>query len=251
MPDFQGLLEGPFEWAIFLSCALLIGLSKTGVPNIGTLTVPLFALLFGAKHSTGIVLPMLCMADLLAVVYYRKKFHRDLVIKPMPWALLGLVAALAIGHLVPESGFKIMMGGCILLGIAMMIGTNSPDKANAITDSPWFAPVMGFVLGFSTMIGNAAGPLLTVYLLAMRLPKFAFVATGAWFIMILNYFKIPLQAFVWNNLSWNSLLLDLTALPFILLGGLLGIRIVHVLPERQFKFTMIALTVISTLILLI
>lgn len=235
---------------MFLGCALLIGMSKTGVPNIGTFTVPVFALLFGAKASTGITLPLLCMADLLAVIYYRKKFHRDLVLKPMPWALLGLAVALLAGHLVPQSGFRIMMAGCILVGIATMVATRQPERAYALTESPWFAPVMGFLLGFSTMIGNAAGPLLVVYLLALRLPKFAFVATGAWFIMTLNFLKIPLQAFVWNNLSWNSLLLDLTALPFILLGGILGIRVVHVLPERHFKTAMMALTVLSTLFLL-
>ncbi|MGK6352792.1 sulfite exporter TauE/SafE family protein [Parapedobacter sp. DT-150] len=251
MPDFSDLLQGPLEWAMFFACALLIGMSKTGITNIGTITIPLFALLFGAKHSTGIVLPMLCMADLLAVIYYRKKFHRDMVVKPMPWALLGLVVALAVGHQVPESGFKIMMAGCIGVGMVTMIGTNRPEKADVVTMSPWFAPVMGFILGFSTMIGNAAGPILTVYLLATRLPKFAFVATGAWFIMILNYLKIPLQALVWDNLSWNGLLLDLTALPVILLGGLLGIRIVQILPERQFKIVMIALTLLSTLFLLV
>lgn len=250
MPDFQELLNGPAEWAIYLGCALLIGMSKTGIPNIGTFTVPVFALLFGAKHSTGIVLPLLCMADLLAVIYYRKKFHRDLVVRPMPWALLGLVVALAVGHLVPESGFKVILAACILLGVVTMIGTQRAKNAAVITESLWFAPVMGFVLGFSTMIGNAAGPLLTVYLLAMQLPKFAFVATGAWFIMILNYAKIPLQAFVWDNLSWNSLLLNLTAFPVILLGGLIGIRIVHLIPERQFRAVMIAMTVVSTLLLL-
>ncbi len=251
MPDFSGLLQGPLEWAVFLGCALLIGMSKTGVPNIGTFTVPIYALLFGAKASTGIVLPLLCMADLLAVIYYRKKFHRDLVLKPMPWALLGLGIALLAGHLIPQTGFKMMMAICILVGIATMVGTRRSERAYALTESAWFAPVMGFLLGFSTMIGNAAGPLLVVYLLALRLPKFAFVATGAWFIMTLNYLKIPLQAFVWDNLSWNSLLLSFTALPFILLGGLLGIRVVHLLPERQFKTAMIALTVISTVFLLI
>src|SRR5690606_12037445 len=244
MPDLSGFLQGPAEWAVFLGCALLIGMSKTGVPNIGTFTVPVFALLFGAKASTGVVLPMLCFADLLAGIYYRKRFHRDLVLEPMPWALLGLVVALVAGHLIPQSGFKAMMAACILLGVATMVGTRRPERAYAFTNSVWFAPGMGFLLGFSTMIGNAAGPLLVVYLLALRLPKFAFVATGAWFIMILNYFKIPLQAFVWDNLSWNSFLLDMTALPFILLGGILGIRVVHILPERQFKVAMIALTAI-------
>src|SRR5690606_10112529 len=123
MPDFSGLLHGPLEWSVFLSCAILIGMSKTGIPNIGTFTVPIFALLFGAKASTGVVLPMLCFADLLAVIYYRKTFHRDLVLKPMPWALLGLVVGLVAGDLVPQSGFKVMMAICILLGIATMFGT--------------------------------------------------------------------------------------------------------------------------------
>jgi len=251
MPDFSNLIQGPAEWCIFFFCALLIGMSKTGIANIGTLTVPVFALLFGAKHSTGIVLPLLCMADLLAVIYYRKKFHRKLVLKPMPWALLGLVIALVLGHLVPESGFRAMMSACILLGIGMMFATGRTEKLEAITASRWFAPIIGLVLGFSTMIGNAAGPILTVYLLAMRLPKFAFVATGAWFIMILNYLKIPLQVFVWDNISLSGILLDLTALPFILLGGFIGIRIVDVLPERQFKVLVIAMTAVSTLFLLI
>ncbi len=251
MPDLSSLLHGTGEWALFFFCAMLIGMSKTGVQNIGTATVPLFALLFGAKHSTGVVLPLLCMADLLAVVYYRKKFHRDLVIKPMPWALMGLVVALVLGDLVPESDFKFMMGGCILFGVATLIGMNRPQGLDNVIASHWFAPVIGFILGFSTMIGNAAGPILTVYLLAMRLPKFAFVATGAWFIMILNYLKIPLQILIWDNISWSSFLLSLTALPFIFLGGFIGIKIVHVLPERQFRLLMITLTILSTLFLLL
>lgn len=250
MPDFSVLLQGPVSWFLFFFCAMLIGMSKTGVQNIGTMTIPLFAMLFGAKHSTGIVLPMLCMADLLAVIYYRKRFHRDLVIKPMPWALMGLVVALIVGDYVPESNFKIIMGGCVLLGVATMAGMNNPARVEKISGAIWFAPIIGFVLGFTTMIGNAAGPILTVYLFAMRLPKYAFVATGAWFIMILNYMKIPLQIFIWDNVSLTDFMLSLTALPFILLGGLIGIKIVHVLPEKQFKALMVALTAIATFILL-
>lgn len=251
MPDFSPLLHGPAEWGIFFGCALLIGMSKTGVANIGTLTVPAFALLFGAKYSTGVVLPMLCMADLLAVIYYRKKFNRNFVLRPMPWALIGLVVALLVGQSVPETGFRVMMGVCILLGVGMTFAAGRGERLDGITASWWFAPLLGFVLGFSTMIGNAAGPILTVYLLAMQLPKFAFVATGAWFIMILNWLKIPLQLWVWDNLSVIGLLLDLTAIPFILLGGYVGIRVVHRLPEQQFRILVITLTVASTFVLFI
>lgn len=250
MPDFSGLLHTPTEWVLFFVCAMLIGMSKTGIQNIGTFTVPVFALLFGAKNSTGIVLPLLCMADVMAVIYYRKKLHRGHVLKPLPWALLGLLVGLAAGHLVPESGFRLLMGGSILLSLVVMVWMDRSGRMDEITASPWFAPSFGFMVGFTTMIGNVAGPVMAVYLLAVRLPKYAYVATGAWFIMILNYLKIPLQLFVWDNLTLSGFLLDLTALPFIVLGGVIGIRVVDFLPERQFKVLMVALTVVSTLALL-
>ncbi len=250
MPDFSGLLQTPTQWVLFFACAVLIGMSKTGIQNIGTFTVPVFALLFGAKNSTGIVLPLLCMADLMAVVYYRKKLHREHVLKPLPWALLGLLIGLAVGHLIPVSGFRLLIGGSILFSLAVMVWMERSTKMDEITASPWFAPFFGFIVGFTTMIGNVAGPIMAVYLLAIRLPKYAFVATGAWFIMILNYLKIPLQLFVWDNITLSGFLLDLTALPFILLGGLIGIRVVDVLPERRFKALMVVLTVASTLALL-
>ena len=251
MPNPLLLLDGASEWMLFFFCAVLIGVSKTGVQNVGTFTIPIFALLFGAKDSTGIVLPLLCIADTIAVVYYRKKFHFPYIVKLLPWAIAGLLVALAVGHWVPESGFKIMMGCCILLGVAVMFWMASAGKIDEITASAWFAPVFGFTVGFSTMIGNAAGPILTVYLLSMRLPKYAFVATGAWFIMILNFLKIPLQLFVWDNITMAGFLLDLMAIPFIVLGGIIGIQIVNILPEKQFKTLMVALIIGSTLFLLI
>ncbi len=251
MPNPLSLLDGAPEWALFFFCAVLIGVSKTGVQNVGTFTIPIFALLFGAKDSTGIVLPLLCIADAIAVVYYRKAFHRSYILKLLPWAVAGLIVALLAGHWVPESGFKIMMGCCILLGVAVLLWLSSVGKIDEITGSRWFAPLFGFMVGFSTMIGNAAGPILTVYLLSMRLPKYALVATGAWFIMILNFLKIPLQVFVWDNITMAGFLLDLMAVPFIILGGFIGIKVVDALPEKQFRTLMVALIVGSTLFLLI
>lgn len=251
MPSPLALLDGTWEWILFFFCAMLIGISKTGVQNVGTFAIPVFALLFGAKDSTGIILPLLCFADTIAVIYYRKKFHLSYILKLLPWAIAGLVIALVLGHWVSESGFKTIMGCCILLGVAVMLWLTRANKIEPITSSVWFAPLFGFTVGFSTMIGNAAGPILTVYLLAMRLPKYVFVATGAWFIMILNFLKIPLQVFVWDNITMAGFLLGLLALPFIILGGIIGIRVVHVLPEKQFKTLMVTLIIGSTLFLLI
>lgn len=247
------LLPTPSAWILYFFCAVLIGMSKTGIQNIGTIAVPLFALLFGAKQSTGIVLILLAMADLIAIIYYRKKLIWSEVTKLLPMALFGLIVALLYGHYIDDGTFKLIMALCILVGVGIMIWMERSDeqRREQLTQRKWYAPFFGFLMGFSTMIGNAAGPALSIYLLSRRLDKFTFVATGAWFIMILNYTKIPLQAFVWDNLTWAGSVLNLLALPFILLGGYVGIRLVKVLPEKSFKNLIMVLVVLSSIFMLL
>lgn len=247
------LIPNPYAWALYFFCALLIGMSKTGIQNIGTIAVPLFALLFGAKYSTGIVLILLCIADLMAVIYYRKSLIWSEVMRLLPASLAGLLTGLALGNSVDEQYFRILMGACILLGMGILLWSSrqKEDDAKAMVNKKWYSPLFGFIVGFSTMIGNAAGPALSVYLLSKRMAKLTFVATGAWFIMILNYIKIPLQLFVWKNLSWEGLVLNLIAVPFIVIGGIIGIYIVKHLKENSFKNLVTGLVILSSILLII
>lgn len=253
--DAIALLPNPQAWILYFFCAMLIGISKTGVQNVGTFAVPIFAFLFGAKYSTGIVLILLCFADLIAVIYYRKKFIWKEVRSMLPFALFGLIIGLFVGEFIDDKAFKFLMGFCILISVLLMLwGINKTKKENGIQDFTkhwWYAPFFGLLVGFSTMIGNAAGPALTIYLLTKKLDKISLVATGAWFIMILNFSKIPLQLFVWKNLSWEGLALNFMAIPFILLGGFLGIKLVKVLPEKEFKIIILSLVIISACMLMI
>jgi len=248
------LIPTPMGWVLYFFCAMLIGTSKTGIQNVGTLAGPLFALLFGAKYSTGIVLILLCIADLVAVIYYRKQFNCSEVKKLLPFAVFGLIIGLIVGDYIDDRIFKILMGACIILGVGIMLWGNRQDRINQSTEFTkkwWYSPLFGLITGFSTMIGNAAGPTLTVYLLSKKLDKFTLVATGAWFIMILNFSKIPLQLFVWKNLSWEGFILNLLAIPFILLGGFIGIKLVKILPEREFKIVILSLVVLSAFLLVV
>jgi len=253
MDEALQLLSSPAGWALYFFCAVLIGMSKTGIQNIGTLAVPLFAFLFGAKYSTGIVLILLCIADLVAIAYYRKEFLWAEVKKLLPASLFGLAIGLLLGNYIDDKLFKLLIGICIIVGVGIMIWLEKTDlqKQEKLTKNRWYSPVFGFILGFSTMIGNAAGPALSVYMLSKRLDKISFAATSAWFIMILNFTKIPLQAFVWHNLSWAGLYLNLMAIPFILLGGFIGIKIIKILPEKEFRILIMTLVVISAILLMV
>jgi len=110
---------------------------------------------------------------------------------------------------------------------------------------------MGILGGFATMIGNVAGPVFAIYLLAMHLPKNSFIGTGAWFFMIINFSKFPLQLFVWNNIKIETLAIDLVTLPAIAVGAILGFKMVKIIPERAYRGFVIVITVISALLLLL
>jgi len=245
-----GLLDSRQNQILFYTCAVLIGMSKTGIHGVGTLSVPILAYLFGAKTSTGVLLPILCIADLMAVIYYRRELELKNIYKLLPWTVAGLALALIVGNRIEPSGFRVMMAACIFLGLGILIWSERKTEIEKVTGSIYYAPLFGLMVGFATMIGNAAGPIVTVYLLSMRLNKIAFVSTGAWFIMTVNFIKMPLQIWVWDNLDIPTLLLGLTTIPFIAAGAYLGIRLVRFLPEKQFRQSMIVLTVLATLMLL-
>lgn len=244
------LLNGGEEYLLFYTCAVLIGMSKTGIHGVGTLSVPILAYLFGARTSTGVLLPILCIADLMAVMYYRREFQFKNISKLLPWTIAGLGLALIAGNQIPPSGFRVLMAACIFLGLIILVWSEQKTNIEAVTGSKYYAPLFGLMVGFATMIGNAAGPIVTVYLLSMRLNKIAFVSTGAWFIMSVNFIKMPLQIWVWDNLDLPTLLLGLSTIPFLATGALIGIKLVKILPEKQFRRSMIILTVLATLMLL-
>ena len=192
---------------------------------------------------------MLCCADLFAVTYYRRNAEWKYIIRLLPWALAGFALALLTDHLIPEKGFKTLIGLCILAGLGVMLWNEYRGKDTPVPSTWWFVALFGIMGGFSTMIGNAAGPILSVFLLSVRLPKNSFVGTAAWFFMIINFLKLPLQYFVWHNISGKTLLLDIAMLPAIAAGAWLGILFVKKVSEKQYRMVVFGLTLISTLLL--
>ncbi|MDR1904592.1 MAG: sulfite exporter TauE/SafE family protein [Treponema sp.] len=238
-----------WQLAALIFAGLCIGISKTGINGVTTIMIPVLALIFGAKESTGIVLPMLCFADLLAVIYYRRNAEWKHIFRLLPWAIAGFGIAILVDRLIPAKGFKFLIGICILIGLVVMLWNDRRGKDVKIPSAWWFSAIFGTMGGFATMIGNAAGPIMSVFLLSMRLPKTSFVGTAAWFFMAVNYLKIPLQVFVWNNITRESLLFDLTMIPVIIIGAVLGIILVKKVSEKHYKTLVYCMTLISAILL--
>ena len=169
MEAVKEFLSSPFQMSALFGCAFLIGMSKTGIQGVVMLSIPIMALAFGAKESTGVILPMLCFADIIAVVYYRREARWRYILKLVPAAVLGFFAAIFVDSFVPRESFKILMGACILLGLFIMVLSRKfGDNLEGIFQSRLYAQFFGLLGGFTTMIGNAAGPVMSIYLLSIR-----------------------------------------------------------------------------------
>ncbi|MFZ2147890.1 MAG: sulfite exporter TauE/SafE family protein, partial [Sedimentisphaerales bacterium] len=192
------------------------------------------ALIFPARESTGIVLGILILADLFAVGYHRHNAKWVHVLGLLPPAFAGIVAGYFGLKVVNDQQLKPIIGGIVLV----MLGVNYWWTRAKGQDAPvptqwWFAVGLGFLAGVTTMMANAAGPIMIIYLLAMRLPKIEFVGTGAWFFFVINWLKVPFSANL-DLMTAASVKLDLMMLPFIALGAVIGIFFLKRIPQKAF-----------------
>ncbi|MFW6246104.1 MAG: sulfite exporter TauE/SafE family protein [Tangfeifania sp.] len=239
------------EWFLLFLCALFIGMSKVGVPGVSMIVVPVLAIIFGGKASTGILLPILMMADWFGVGYYHRHAKWSYLWKLLPWAFVGVGIALWVGEVVNDVWFKNIIAIMVFICIGLMLWKDKKKGSNFFPDTWWFAASMGVLGGFATMIGNVAGPIFAIYLLAMHLPKNNFIGTQAWFFLIINISKFPLHVFVWKTISWESLKLDFMLLPGIALGAFLGVYLVKKIPDKTYRAVVIIVTAFSAFLLLI
>ena len=234
----------PWQWGVVLLGALLTGIAKTGIAGLGVLTVAIYANLLPARQSTGIILPMLVCADVVAVLAYRRHAVWQHLWPLFPWVVGGVVAGyFTMGHV---NDVQVRHGiGVILLG---MVGLHFWRRNRAGTEpvpqTLWFIALTGVLGGFTTMVANAAGPIMILYLLAIGLPKMEFLGTGAWYFLIINLFKVP---FSWHlglitpaTLQFNALLL-----PAVIAGALVGRRLVPHINQTWFENLALVLTLVA------
>ncbi|MFI3314536.1 MAG: sulfite exporter TauE/SafE family protein [Rikenellaceae bacterium] len=246
------LLPDPRLWLVLIGCSVLVGFCKTGIAVVGTAVVPIMALAFGARPSTGLLLPLLCIADLGAIIYYRRSCSWYHLVRLLGWAIVGLFVGIAIDHFVPLSMFKYLLAFTIMISAVVLL-VNEFGKRKNIDDKPqkgWVLSLYGILGGFATMIANAAGPIMSVYLLSIKMPKMLFVGTSAWFFMLLNYTKLPLQIWVWDNIHLDYILASLVMIPFVALGSWLGIILVKKIPDNIYRHLVIWITLASSVVIL-
>ncbi len=239
-----------WQWSLLAVGAFVTGLSKTGMAGLGVLSVALFANALPPRESTGALLPLLLCADVFGVAFFRKHASWAHLWKLFPWVIVGVVTGFfALGH---TSNLQIqrLIAGIVLVMVAVHLWRQrQPALDSAMPHSLWFAAITGILAGFTTMVANAAGPVMILYLLAVGLPKLAFVGTGAWFFMMVNAFKVPFSVKL-GLITPSSLLMDALLVAPMIPGALLGPVILRRMSQRIFEAFALTLTAVAAVRLL-
>jgi len=236
-------------WVIVISCALAIGFNKTSGLGVAVLFIPLVAGVMSARMSVGFILPMLCFADVMALSYWWRQVQWRLLLRLLPWAFVGVVLGYFCLSRISDKPQMLVIGVIILVLIALTTWRNSRyGRERPIPTYWWFAAVMGILTGATSTLANSAGPIMVIYLLAMRQQKGAFISTHLGCFWILNLTKVPLYLNL-RLITAPSFLTDLALIPALALGSLLGVVLVHRIDQKAFNAVVSVFAVLAALYL--
>jgi uncharacterized membrane protein YfcA len=240
MPDLT-----PAQWVLAAVAAACLGISKAGFAGMSLIHVVVFAMLFGARTSTGIVLPMLIVGDICGAGAFRQHARWDYIRRMLPPACIGVMLGASVMRQLSDTVFKPIIGAIILtLTILQFVRMQRPDWLGDVPHSPVFAWTMGLVAGATTMLANAAGPIITIYCLSVGLPKYEMVGTGAWLFFILNTFKVPFSIAL-GLIQGPTLFLNLILAPIVVAGVLFGRWLVRLVPQQIFDRLILAFAALA------
>ena len=235
------------DWLLAIIGAMSIGISKNGFTGLSLITVVIMAHLFPPRESTGVLLPLLIFGDICAILGFKRHAKWVQIRKMLPPTMIGVVFGWLIMLYVRGSKFGPIIGW-IIFGLAILQAARliRPALYEHLPHTRRFAWAMGTTSGVTTMLANAAGPIMTLYFLAINLPKYEFIGTSAWFFFIVNVYKVPFSLHL-GLIHGSSLLLNLVLTPAVALGALAGQRLVKIIPQRLFEILLLTFAVLASL----
>ena len=245
MPDFTAI-----QWMLAVAAAYCAGVSKAGLAGVGLLGVTFMAAAVPGRSSSGIVLPLLIFADLLAASTFRQHVQWS-QIRRLAWPIcVGIFAGWGLLMVIPDAAFRPIIGGMVLgMLILQVVRQRFPGFDAALPHSRLFAWFSGLLTGSATMVANAAGPIASTYLIILSLPKQQFVHTMAWLFLFVNIFKVPFSLHL-GLINVGSLTLNLCLVPAVVAGLWSGRWLLERVPQHVFQIIVLCLATVSALWLL-
>ena len=230
------------QLTLTIVAALLVGFSKTGVPTLGIFVAAMLASVFPASDSVGLLTPILITGDVIAIVYYRRAVEWKPLFALLPWVSVGMAGGYFVLEAIDNRSLGLLIGTLVLLLIGVHVGRERLERALnvAFTKSAAFHALLGVLAGFTTMVGNAAGSIMSIYLLSKGMNKTSFIGTNAFFFFLVNVIKVPFTAHL-GLITADSLTINAWVMPVVAIGAYAGFKVVPRIPQRWFATIILSL----------
>jgi hypothetical protein len=248
------MITNPLLWLFAALGAFMVGVSKAGITGLSILSIALFNHVFSSsKQASGLVLPLLIFGDFVAVFSYRKHTQWHYLWRLFPWTAAGVVLGYFTLGRISDHTARILVGW-IIVSLAFLSFWRRYVSVPGEEAAPRFhwsvGAAIGMTAGFITLVANAAGPLMAIYLVAMRLPKMEYVGTTAVFFMLLNLFKVPFMVDL-GLITTQSFGFNLALAPAVLLGALAGRWLLKHVNQNLFEQLVLLLSAIGGILLIL
>ncbi|MEI2384978.1 sulfite exporter TauE/SafE family protein [Breoghania sp. JC706] len=228
----MSLITDPWFYAVAVPAVLIVGLAKGGFgAGLAMLGVPLMSLVISPVHAAGIMLPILCAMDLVAVVSYRGVAHRKSLMILLPGGLIGIALGYATAAWVDEAYVRLIVG----LVTALFVldywtgGAARPAKRPSAPKGVFW----GAVAGFTSFVSHAGGPPAQMYLLPQKLDRVLFSGTMVLMFAVMNAVKLVPYALL-GQFDRANLMTSAALLPLAPLATYVGVRLVRVVSQELF-----------------
>ncbi|MCU9849118.1 sulfite exporter TauE/SafE family protein [Defluviimonas sp. WL0024] len=237
-------MEGGVFWAVAVLAAVLVGLSKGGLPVVAMLGVPVLALVVPPVTAAGLILPVLIASDVFGLWAYRRVFDRRVLAILAPAAVLGIGFGWLTAAQVSERLVTGIVGAIgLVFALNLLLRPAPPAAPGPARVGPGL--FWGAVAGYTSFVSHAGAPPYQVYVLPLRLEKAAFAGTATVFFAFVNAVKlVPYWAL--GQLSPANLGVAAVLMLPAVASVFAGVWLVRVIPtELFFRLVTWALLLIS------
>ena len=232
---------------------MLVGFAKTAIGGLATVAVAVFAFVLPARESTAAVLLLLLVGDVVAVWHYRRDGDVELLRHLIPAVLPGLLLGTVVLAKLDDDTLRHLIGAILLALLVLQLVLRPSRAERGSARAGWSRPAavgVGLVAGFTTMVANAAGAVMTVYLVAQGVEKRRFLGTAAWFFLGVNLCKLPFSVGL-GLIDASMLRMAALLAPAVLVGAAIGVVTVRHLGQRSFDNAVLAASALSAVPLLL